>query len=228
MDGMWMPGASTMAMTWMPMPGQTWATAAFSFLGTWTVMMAAMMLPSLVPMLSRYRKAMGRLAESRAGVLTTLAGTGYLATWTLLGIVVFAVGALLAAAEMELASLARVVPLALGALVMAAGALQFTRWKAHHLACWREAPRAGRMLRPDVLAAWRDGMRLGLHCICCSAGPMAILFVAGLMNVGAMAAVTAAITAERLAPDAVRVARVIGVVAIAAGVLLVAHAAALH
>ena len=71
-------------------------------------------------------------------------------------------------------------------------------------------------------------MRLGLHCICCSAGPMAILLVVGLMNLGAMAVVRAAITAERLAPDAKRAARGIGAVAIAAGVLLVARAAVLH
>jgi predicted metal-binding membrane protein len=36
-------------------PGQTWPGAAASFLGMWVVMMVAMMLPSLVPMLRRYR-----------------------------------------------------------------------------------------------------------------------------------------------------------------------------
>ena len=42
----------------MPMPGGwTWPGAAASFLGMWVVMMVAMMLPSLVPMLWRYRQA---------------------------------------------------------------------------------------------------------------------------------------------------------------------------
>jgi hypothetical protein len=51
MGEMPMPGGWTMAMAWMRMPGQTWAGAAASFLGMWVVMM----LPSLVPMLWRYR-----------------------------------------------------------------------------------------------------------------------------------------------------------------------------
>ena len=56
MGGMPMPGGWTMSMTWMRMPGQTWPGAAASFLGMWIVMMVAMMLPSLVPMLWRYRE----------------------------------------------------------------------------------------------------------------------------------------------------------------------------
>jgi hypothetical protein len=47
------------------MPGQTWPGAAASFLGMWVVMMVAMMLPSLVPMLWRYRQALGRTGETR-------------------------------------------------------------------------------------------------------------------------------------------------------------------
>src|SRR6266567_905492 len=60
MGDMPMPGGWTMAMAWMLMPGQTWLGAAASFLGMWIVMMVAMVLPSLVPMLSRYREAFGR------------------------------------------------------------------------------------------------------------------------------------------------------------------------
>ena len=39
-----MPGGWTMSMTWMRVPGQTWAGAA-SFLAMWIAMMVAMMLP---------------------------------------------------------------------------------------------------------------------------------------------------------------------------------------
>ena len=65
MGGMPMPGGWTMSMTWMRMPGQTWPGAAASFLGMWVVMMVAMMLPSLLPMLWRYRQAVGRTGEAR-------------------------------------------------------------------------------------------------------------------------------------------------------------------
>src|SRR5205823_9712797 len=60
-----MAGGWTMSMAWMRMPGQTWPGAAVSFLGMWVVMMVAMMLPSLVPMLWRYREAVGRTRETR-------------------------------------------------------------------------------------------------------------------------------------------------------------------
>ncbi len=77
MGGMPMPGGWTMSMAWMRMPGQTWPGAAASFLGMWVVMMVAMMLPSLVPMLWRYRQAVGRTGEARLGRLTALVGAGY-------------------------------------------------------------------------------------------------------------------------------------------------------
>src|SRR5439155_16444470 len=72
MGEMPMPGGWTMSMAWMRMPGQTWLDAAASFLGMWVVMMVAMMLPSLVPMLRRYRQAVGRPGEARVGRLTAL------------------------------------------------------------------------------------------------------------------------------------------------------------
>lgn len=221
MGGMSMPGGWTMSMAWMRMPGQTWPAAAASFLGMWLAMMVAMMLPSLVPMLSRYREVAG---SSRRGLLTALAGAGYFAVWAAFGIAVFPPGVALAALEMQRPALARAVPFAIGAVVAIAGALQFTAWKAHHLRCCREEPRRGRVLAADPAAAWRTGLRLGLHCSYSSAGLTAILLVAGVMDLRVMAVVTTAITAERLLPDGERVARVIGVVAIAAGLALIARA----
>src|ERR1700704_292590 len=73
MGEMPMPGGWTMSMAWMRMPGQSWPGAAASFFRMWVVMMVAMMLPSLVPMLWRYRKAVGRTDETRLGRLTALA-----------------------------------------------------------------------------------------------------------------------------------------------------------
>src|SRR5687767_7545374 len=92
MDGMPMPGGWTMSMAWMRMPGQSWPDAAATFLGMWIIMMAAMMLPSLVPMLWRYREALGTTGAGRLGRLTTIAGTGYFAVWAVLGIAVFSLG----------------------------------------------------------------------------------------------------------------------------------------
>jgi len=146
MGEMPMPGGWTMSMAWMRVPGQTWPGAAASFLGMWIVMMAAMKLPSLVPMLWRYRQAVGRTDRTRLGRLTALAGVGYFSVWTVIGMAAFPLGVALAEIEMQQAALARAVPIAAGVVVLIAGALQFTAWKAHHLACCREAPGRGRTL----------------------------------------------------------------------------------
>ena len=227
MGTMPMPGGWTMSMAWMRMPGQTWLGAAASFLAMWLVMMVAMMLPSLTPVLVRYRRVVAKGREARLAWLTALVGAGYFLVWTVLGITVFPVGVALASIEMRLPALARGVPIAVGVVVVIAGALQLTAWKARHLACWREAPAPGRMLSADAGAAWRYGLRLGLDCICCSAGLTASLLVIGVMDLRAMAVVTVAITIERLAPAGERVARAIGGVALVAGTLMIARAAGL-
>jgi predicted metal-binding membrane protein len=225
MGGMPMPGGWTMSMAWMP--GQSWPVAAASFLVMWVVMMVAMMLPSLVPMLLRYRHAVGRSEERSLGQLTTLVGAGYFFVWTVFGMAAFPLGVALATLEMEKPELARAVPVAVGIVVLLAGLLQFTEWKARHLACCREAPECGWMLASDAGTAWRHGLRLGIHCAYCCAGLTAILLVIGVMDLRAMAVVGVAITVERLAPAGVRVARVIGVVVIVAGWFLILRGAGL-
>jgi predicted metal-binding membrane protein len=227
MGEMPMPGGWTMSMTWMAMCGRTWSGAAASFLGMWVVMMVAMMLPSLVPMLWRYRQAVGATSERPLSRLMALVGVGYFLVWTVFGIAAFPLGVALAAAEMQMPALARAVPIAAGAVILVAGALQFTAWKARHLACCREAPGHGRTLSADAGTAWRHGLRLGLHCCYCCANLMAILLVIGVMNLGVMVAVTAAITAERLAPAGERVAQAIGGVIVGGGLLLTVRAAGL-
>jgi predicted metal-binding membrane protein len=207
MGEMPMPGGWAMLMAWMRMPGQTWPGAAASFLGMWGVMTVAMMLPSLVPMLWRYRQAVGRAGETRLGRLTALAGVGYFCVWTVFGMAAFPLGVALAAVEMQLPALARAVPIAAGVVVLIAGAPRFTAWKAHHLACCRVASGRGRILPADAGTAWQHGLRLGLHCSYCCANLMAILLVIGVMDLRAMAVVGAAITVERLAPAGERVAR---------------------
>ena len=227
MRGMMMPGGWTMSMAWMRTPGQTWSSAAISFVAMWTVMMVAMMLPSLVPILWRHRRAVGKTGQMRLTRLTLLVGIGYFSVWTVLGIVVFPLGATLAGIEMQRSALARVVPIAVGIVVAAAGSLQFSRWKSHHLACCREPSGYEGRLSADAATAWRHGLRLGLHCTYGCAGFTAILLVIGVMDLRVMALVTAAITAERLAPNGERVARAIGIVVVGIGLLSITRAAGL-
>jgi len=227
MGKMPMPGGWTMSMTWMRMPGQTWAGAGISFLGMWLVMMIAMMLPSLAPMLSRYRRVLGAVSERRLGWLTVIVATGYFFIWTLFGMAVYSLGVVLAAMEMRQPALALAVPMATGIVVLVAGAIQFTHWKAHNLALCCEERLGGYALPVDAGAAWRTGLRFGIHCSSSCLNLTAILLVLGVMDLRAMAVITAAITSERLAPGGKRVSRIIGAVVFGAGLLMIARAASI-
>src|SRR5437867_11601781 len=66
--GMAMPGGWTLSTVWRSMPGDTWAGGGVQFVAMWLVMMVAMMLPPLLPMLTR-------LHDNR---LAALAGVAYL------------------------------------------------------------------------------------------------------------------------------------------------------
>ncbi len=230
MGGMVMPGGWTLSMAWMRMPGETWPGAAAAFLGMWIVMMVAMMLPCLVPMLGSYRRDL----QSRVGTgtaplrrLTAVMGLGYFAIWTAIGAVVFPLGVALAAVEVHWPPLARAVPLAAGGVVLVAGLVQLSPWKVRQLGCCHEAAKCDPTRSPSAGTAWRYGVSLGLRCGRCCGNLMAILLAVGVMDLRAMVLVTAALTAERLAPRGDRVARATGAVVVGAGLFLIARAARL-
>ena len=220
MPGMEMPGGWTMSMTWMRMPGQSWSGAAAAFMGMWTVMMVAMMLPAVTPAIARYRESMRAVAGPRLGRFTAIVTLAYFTAWTLAGLWIFPLGMTLAEMTMQLPALARAIPVAAGLTIILAGALQFTAWKSKQLRCCRTAPVCRTC---DVFGAWRHGWQLGLNCIRCCAGLIAILLALGVMDLRAMAIVTLAITAERVLPAGQRVARIIGAIAIAAGLFQLAR-----
>jgi predicted metal-binding membrane protein len=227
MGEMPMPGGWTMSMAWMRMPGQSWLEAGASFLGMWVVMMVAMMLPCLIPTLSRYHQAIAADGGKRPGWLTMLVGAAYFFVWTGFGMVIFPVGATLAELEMRMPALSRAVPFATAVVILTTGAFQFTRWKKKHLACCQNTPERHGALPRNGSAAWREGVRLGVSCSYCCAGLMTILLVLGVMDLRTMACVTLAITAERLAPAGEIVARVIGGVVVGMGFFMVARVAGL-
>src|SRR5207247_3222214 len=141
--GMPMPGGWNMSMAWMRMPEQTWTSAAASFMVMWIVMMMAMMLPSLVSMLSHYRRCLGGRDVTGLGRSTALAGAGYFFVWAVFGAAAYPLGVALAAGEMRWPALARSAPLATGFVLLLAGCVQLTAWKARHLAHCRDAQARG-------------------------------------------------------------------------------------
>jgi predicted metal-binding membrane protein len=219
MAGMEMPGW-TMSMTWMRMPGQGWPGAAAAFIGMWTVMMIAMMLPALVPMLMRYRASITAPSPARRDALTGRVAVGYFLTWILFGALVYPGGAAIAAATMRSPLLAGAVPLIGGVTLLIAGALQLSAWKSRQLACCAR-PSTCRSLRVDAVGAWREGMRLGAHCLLCCAPLTAALFVLGVMDLIVMTLVTLAISAERLAPAGAHAAKIVGIVLVTLGAMTI-------
>lgn len=195
MAGMPMPGGWTMSMTWMRMPGQNWLAATATFLGMWSPMMVAMMLPSLLPTLWRFHQAVGRTGSVRQASLTALVAIAYFLVWTALGLVIFPAGATLAAILMRWPALSRAVPLATAIVVLAAAALQFSPWKVRRLACCRRAPNT---FPANAVTAWRYGLYLGVHCLYCCAGLVAAQLAIGVMDLGTMAVLATVVTAERL------------------------------
>lgn len=220
MPGMHMPGGWVMSMTWMRMPGQRWVSAAGSFMGMWTVMMTAMMLPALIPMLLRYRRCLGQAGTSRPGLLTVAAATGYFSVWMLAGALIYPAGLALAGLAMQSPVLSRAVPLISGMTVLLAGVMQFTRWKTRQLAICRRSDAT----HADPATAWRHGVHLGLRCARCCANLMLVLIVAGVMDVLAMTIVTLFITAERLLPRGGDVARHVGALVCTSGMFLMLRA----
>jgi len=219
-----MPGGWMMSMTWMRMPGQSWAGAASTFLAMWTLMMLAMMLPSLVPMLLRYRRGLRAANENRLGARTAICGGAYFLVWTALGAAAFALGETLAAIEMQWPGFARAVPLLAGFVLLLAGCLQLTPWKARQLALCRLAPVCAGTPPGGPESAWRHGVRSGVHCVLCCSGFMIILLVVGTMNPAAMAILAVAITIERIAPRPIVAARAMGVAIIVVGAFAIARA----
>jgi predicted metal-binding membrane protein len=184
-------------------PGSDPGSVSF-FVGSWVVMMAAMMFPSAAPMVATYvalqrgRRAKG-MPAARAGAALFVAG--YLVTWTVAGLGAYAV--LAAGRALDGGTLAWDEGgrwLAAGVL-LAAAAYELTPLK---YACLRRC----RGPFGFVMEHWRDGsagaLRMGvIHggwCVGCCWALMAALFALGAMSIAWMVLVALLIAVEKLAP----------------------------
>jgi predicted metal-binding membrane protein len=203
-----MPGHWTMSMMWMRMRGQTWGASALSFLLMWLAMMVAMMLPSALPTFLKTRRHWGSLCSM---------ASGYFAMWAAAGVGIYALGFAFAAVAMRSESFSRAVPLLLSVLLIAAGSLQFTRWKMTHLLRCRSLSGCATSC-PQYETSFQLGCKQGAACCICCAAPMTIQLALGVMNPLVMIAVATIIAAEKLLPRPAIVARVVGTSTIIAGI----------
>jgi len=205
-----MPGGWTMSMMWMRMRGQTWLAWATSFLFMWLAMMVAMMMPSALPMFLKTRRQWASLCYM---------ASGYFVIWLAAGLGIYVLGVALAAVAMRSEFFSHAVPLLSGASLIAAGAIQFTRWKMTHLLRCR-SPFGCPILCPQDETSFQLGCKQGAACCVCCTAPMTIQLTLGIMNPLVMIVVAIVIAAEKLLPRPEITARLVGIVAILAGVAM--------
>lgn len=183
--------------------------------------MTAMMLPSSAPQWRQHWLRTGTL-DTRASLrLAFVAAAGYLMTWALAGALVFCVGNAFAASLLRANAVARAVPLSSGLWIVLAGAAQFTAAK-QRATCRASVPSHPLGTARGMRATCGFGLRLALHEGYCCANLMVVVLAIGVMDLGVMAAMTAAALLERRAP---RTGRAIGAAIVATGMLAIARAA---
>ena len=214
-----MPSMSAMAMAAMPMAHQ-WSIgdALLTFI-MWAVMMVAMMMPSATPMLSMYERVASTRENSRAHRVWIFAA-GYLAVWTAFSLVATALQFALQQSAIISDDL-KATPIAAGIILAVAGIYQLTPLKNICLARCR-TPVSFFMLnwRDGSVGAFYLGLKHGTLCMGCCWMLMALLFVAGVMNLAWVAAISALVLIEKAAPRGGTIATVSGVLMIAAGVVV--------
>jgi predicted metal-binding membrane protein len=172
------------------------------FLVIWVTMTAAMMLPTTVPAAEH----VARLARRAPTVLFT---AGYLAVWTVYGILAYGVYQLVVWFDIGRIAWDRDGPYVAGAVIVAAGLYELTTLKRGCL----DRCRTG----PPTANALRGGLAHGLDCVGCSGALMAVLFVLGAMSLVWMAVLAVAIFAEKVLPRGQRFASLVAVVLVALG-----------
>jgi predicted metal-binding membrane protein len=197
--------------------------AVYLAVGGWTLMTVAMMLPTTLPLVALFRSVVR--AHAARGRLTALLIAGYLLIWALLGLVALAVHRLI---DQALAQSAWLGGHAWGigaAIVLLAGAYQFTSLKHACLEKCR-SPLSFLMQHWHGEDAEQDAFRLGIHhglfCIGCCWSLMLLMFVVGIGSLAWMLALAAVMTIEKNLPWGRRLSAPLGVVMMGAAVALVA------
>jgi predicted metal-binding membrane protein len=187
------------------------------YLGIWVTMMAAMMLPSVAPMVLLFDKiSEERARRNRPYVPTWIFTASYFAVWTGYGLAAYALYRGVRALDLEFLDWNRGGPYVVGALIAIAGAYELTPLKN---VCLRHC----RSPMHFVIGGWRDGtvgaIRMGsehgAYCVGCCCGLMLVLFALGVMSILWMAVVATLIFAQKLLPRGEMLSRVFAVAFVA-------------
>jgi predicted metal-binding membrane protein len=210
-DGMQMDTQSAMSM-------DSQSTMSFAvFFVAWVAMMAAMMLPAVLPVVGRYARA---AAGSAAAAIVFVAG--YLAVWTVVGIPAFVAATHLNPVMHSYPWVGRVA----GAVALVAGLHQLTPLKTTCLRhCrWPISMSAGSGKDPSNPAgAVVAGGRYGIYCLGSCWMLMLLLIALGTMQLAWMLVLAVVIWLEKVAPFGDQLRRVTAVMLVILGVALLVH-----
>lgn len=200
--------------------GSTMGLSLLGFLGAWTLMMAAMMLPAVSPVATLYVRSLKPPSLSRLVEFTF----GYLLVWAAIGIPAFAI-----ALATDALAMARPGAVRWGvvAVLLMVAAYQLTPLKRLCLEHCRSP--LSQLLHyagyRGPLTDLRVGAHHGLYCAGCCWPMMLLLVAVGTMNLFAMLALTMVIAAEKLVPRGPAISRAVAAAAVALAAVFVASPA---
>jgi predicted metal-binding membrane protein len=185
----------------------------------WAIMMAAMMLPTMVPTLGNYEALMTSADGTRAGWLGVLLGYG---------IVWVGFAALIAVVQVALITYGIVDTLGIAVngfvaslLLIIVGLFQFTRAKEIcHGVCHSPMSYFLGHWKTGFSGGLRMGLGLGAFCVGCCWGFMALGFVGGVMSLAWMGLATLFMVFEKLPQVGHYLTKPAGVILVIAGVAL--------
>jgi len=191
----------------------------------WSVMMVAMMAPSAAPMILAFLPVnQRRQAADRPLVPVAIFLLGYLVVWTAFSAVATLAEWGLHQAAMLSTTMTATSTALNGGLLIAAGVFQWTPLK-------RACLKGCRSPLSFLMSEWREGtagafimgLRHGAYCVGCCWALMALLFVAGVMNLLWVAVIALFVLAEKISAKGELLARVAGVALVIGGAALMAH-----
>jgi predicted metal-binding membrane protein len=194
-----------------------WVALAI-FIVAWQVMVAAMMLPSSIPMLRLFR-ATSRIQPEHPKAMTAFVG-GYIVVWAIFGAVAF-VGDFVLHHVVDRTPWLGARPWIISAGILAiAGAFQFSPLMEQCLSeCRHPASFIVQRYSRGTAAAFRLGREHGRFCLGCCWALMLLMFAVGVANLWWMAALAALMAYEKVGKHGEEIARIAGITLIAAAVL---------
>jgi predicted metal-binding membrane protein len=172
--------------------GATMGLGLAAFVPLWTLMTAAMMLPSMAPVAVLYERA---VSDHRALRLAAFA-SGYIIVWGLAGMPAFAIGSYVSSVAMDHPSYARFIA---AGIFLVVGLYQVSSLKDRCLGHCR-SPFSLLLHYASFHGALRDlkaGTHHALYCLGCCWALMLVLVVAGIMNLLVMVVLAAVILIEK-------------------------------